>query len=74
MKPAMINGRKVYFDVFIAHADPFILISTTEIASEGISKIYFLRRYSMKYAMEDFIKYVDKIAEMNKAKTQNDVY
>ena len=69
MKPAIINGKKVYFDVFIAHADPFILISTTEIASEGISKIYFLRRYSMKYAMEDFLKYTDKINEMNKNKT-----
>ena len=74
MKPAIINGKKVYFDVFIAHADPFILISTTEIASEGISKIYFLRRYSMKYAMEDFIKYVDKINDMNKAKASNEVY
>lgn len=73
MKPAIINGRKIYYEVFIAHADPFILLSTNEIASEGTTKIYFLRRYSMKYAMEDFLKYVDKIAEMNKAK-QNEVY
>lgn len=73
MKPALINGKKIYFDVFIAHADPFILISTNEIASEGLSKIYFLRRYSMKYAMEDFVKYEQLMAEKNKAK-QNDVF
>lgn len=69
----MMNGKKIYFEVFIAHADPFILISDKEHPSEGISKIYFLRRFSMKYAMEDFLKYCDKIAEMNKAKT-NEVY
>ena len=74
MKPALINGKKIYFDVFIAHADPFILLSSTEIASEGISKIYYLRRFSMKYAMEDFLKYIDKINEMNKSKAGNDVY
>lgn len=68
MKPVQINGRKIYFEVFIANADPFILLSNQENASEGISKIYFLRRFSMKYAMEDFVKYVDKIAEMNATK------
>lgn len=74
MKPIIVNGKKIYFDVFIAHADPFILLSSTEIASEGISKIYYLRRFSMKYAMEDFVKYMDKINEMNKSKAQNDVH
>ena len=73
MKPAIMNGKKIFFEVFVTNGDPFILISDKEWASEGISKIYFLRRFSMKYAMEDFIKYLDKIAEMNKAK-QNEVY
>jgi hypothetical protein len=73
MKPAMMNGKKIFFEVFVSNGDPFILISDKEYASEGITKIYFLRRFSMKYAMEDFVKYCDKIAEMNKAK-QNDVY
>lgn len=73
MKPALINGKKIYFEVFIANADPFILLSSTENASEGIAKIYFLRRYSMKYAMEDFCKYCDKIAEI-KTKEQPTAY
>jgi len=64
MKPTQINGRKIFYDVFIAYADPFILVATNEIASEGITKIYFLRRFSMKWALEDFVKYVDKIKEI----------
>lgn len=68
MKPVQINGKRIYFEVFIANTDPFILLSNTENASEGIAKIYFLRRFSMKYAMEDFVKYIDKIAEINAQK------
>jgi hypothetical protein len=67
MKPASVNGKKVFFNVILNEGDPFILISDQEWASEGINKIYFLRRYSIKWALEDFAKYLDKIAE-NKAK------
>jgi hypothetical protein len=40
-------------------------MSTTEYPSEGIAKIYFLRKYSMKYAMEDFVKYEAILKERN---------
>lgn len=67
MKKATINNVAVYYEVFIANADPFILLSNDENASEGISKIYFLRKYSIKFAMEDFLKYVDKVKEYKAA-------
>lgn len=65
MKPYTINGNKYWFEVFISANEPFILLSTTEYPSEGISKIYFLRKYSMKYAMEDFVKYEAILKERN---------
>jgi hypothetical protein len=43
-------------------------MSTTEYPSEGLSKIYFLRKYSMKYAMEDFVKYEANVKERNTQK------
>lgn len=67
MKKATINNAVIYFEVFIANADPFILLSNDENASEGISKIYFLRKFSIKFAMEDFLKYVDKVKEYKAA-------
>lgn len=60
-----MNGVKYYFEVFISANEPFILLSNTEYPSEGLSKIYFLRKYSMKYAMEDFVKYEANIKERN---------
>jgi len=65
MKPVKMNGFIYYFEVFITSNEPFILMSTTEYPSEGLSKIYFLRKYSMKYAMEDFVKYEANIKERN---------
>ena len=65
MKPVKMNGFMYYFEVFITSNEPFILMSTTEYPSEGLSKIYFLRKYSMKYAMEDFVKYEANIKERN---------
>lgn len=65
MKPYTMNGIKYYFEVFISANEPFILLSNTEYPSEGLSKIYFLRKYSMKYAMEDFVKYEANIKERN---------
>ena len=65
MKPYTINGIKYFFEVFISANEPFILLSTTEYPSEGLSKIYFLRKYSMKYAMEDFVKYEAIVKERN---------
>jgi hypothetical protein len=65
MKPVKMNGFVYYFEVFISSNEPFILMSTTEYPSEGLSKIYFLRKYSMKYAMEDFVKYEANIKERN---------
>jgi hypothetical protein len=72
MKPYTINGNKYYFEVFISANEPFILLSTTEYPSEGLSKIYFLRKYSMKYAMEDFVRYEAIVNDRNSAK-QNEV-
>ena len=72
MKPVKMNGFVYYFEVFISSNEPFILMSTTEYPSEGLSKIYFLRKYSMKYAMEDFVKYEAIVNDRNSAK-QNDV-
>ena len=68
MKPVKMNGFVYYFEVFISSNEPFILMSTTEYPSEGLSKIYFLRKYSMKYAMEDFVKYESNIKERNTLK------
>ena len=65
MKPVRMNGFVYYFEVFITSNEHFILMSTTEHPSEGLSKIYFLRKYSMKYAMEDFVKYEANIKERN---------
>jgi len=65
MKPVKMNGFIYYFEVFITSNEPFILMSTTEYPSEGLSKIYFLRKYSMKYAMEDFVRYEANIKERN---------
>jgi len=72
MKPYTINGNKYFFEVFISANEPFILLSTTEYPSEGLSKIYFLRKYSMKYAMEDFVRYEAIVNDRNSAK-QNEV-
>jgi hypothetical protein len=72
MKPYLMNGNKYYFEVFISANEPFILLSTTEYPSEGLSKIYFLRKYSMKYAMEDFVRYEAIVNDRNSAK-QNEV-
>jgi hypothetical protein len=69
MKPYTINNNKYYFEVFISANEPFILLSTTEYPSEGLSKIYFLRKYSMKYAMEDFVKYEANVKERNTQRT-----
>ena len=63
-----MNGFIYYFEVFITSGEPFILMSTTEHPSEGLSKIYFLRKYSMKYAMEDFVKYEANVKERNTQK------
>lgn len=68
MKPVKMNGFVYYFEVFITSNEPFILMSTTEYPSEGLSKIYFLRKYSMKYAMEDFVKYEANVKERNTQK------
>jgi hypothetical protein len=67
MKKATINNQVIFFEVFIANADPFILLANDENASEGISKIYFLRKYSIKFAMEDFLKYIEKVKEYKAA-------
>jgi hypothetical protein len=72
MKPVQLNGKKYFFEVFIASSEPFILMSTMEFPSEGLSKIYFLRKYSMKYAMEDFVRYETIINDRNSAK-ENEV-
>ena len=65
MKPYIMNGSKYYFEVFISANEPFILLSNAEYPSEGIAKIYFLRKFSMKFAMEDFVKYEANVKERN---------
>lgn len=66
MKPYVMNGMKYFFEVFFTSAsEPFILLSNSENYFEGIFKVYFLRRYSMKYAMEDFVKYETNVKERN---------
>jgi hypothetical protein len=65
MKAYTLDGTRYWFEVFISANEPFILLSTTEYPSEGIAKIYFLRKFSMKYAMEDFVKYIGNVRERN---------
>lgn len=60
-----MNGNKYWFEVFISANEPFILLSNTEYPSEGLAKIYFLRKFSMKFAMEDFVKYESNVKERN---------
>jgi len=67
MNNAKINGKFIFFEVFITGTEPFILLADSEYPSEGITKFYFLRRYSIKYAMEDFVKYVEKVKEYKAA-------
>ena len=69
MKPYTMNGMKYYFEVFISANEPFILLSNEEYPSEGLAKIYFLRKYSMKFAMEDFVKYEANVKERNTQRT-----
>ena len=69
MKPYTMNGIKYYFEVFISANEPFILLSTNEYPSEGLAKIYFLRKFSMKFAMEDFVKYEANVKERNTQRT-----
>ena len=72
MKPYTMNGSKYYFEVFISSNEPFILLANAEFPSEGLSKIYFLRKYSMKYAMEDFVRY-EQIVNDRSSNKQNEV-
>jgi len=65
MKPYTMNGNKYWFEVFISANEPFILLSNSEYPSEGLAKIYFLRKFSMKFAMEDFVKYEGNVKERN---------
>lgn len=65
MKPYTMNGIKYFFEVFTSTGEPFILLSNSENASDGIAKIYFLDEYIMKYAMEDFLKYESNVKERN---------
>lgn len=68
MKKYTHEGRTYYFYVFVTeHINPFILLSTNEDPANGLQKVYFLSRYSMKYAMEDFHKF----ALLMEAKKQN---
>lgn len=72
MKPYTINGTKYWFEVFISANEPFILLSNAEYPSEGLAKIYFLRKFSMKFAMEDFVRYEQIVNDRSSAK-QNEV-
>ena len=69
MKPYLMNGNTYWFEVFISANEPFILLSNAEYPSEGLAKIYFLRKYSMKFAMEDFVKYEANVKERNTQRT-----
>lgn len=65
------DGRQFFYKVFLNEgSSPFILLSTTEEPSIGISRIYFLSKYSMKYAMEYFSKDVQTIENKRDQKTE----
>lgn len=38
MKPAIINGKKIYFDVFIAHADPSFYCQVLRLPVKGFQR------------------------------------
>lgn len=63
-----IDGKSYWMEIYTGHGDPFILLATNENYSAGTAKIYFLQKYSIKFAQEDFCKYVVKINEL---KNQN---
>lgn len=58
------DGRQFFYKVFLNEgSSPFVLLSTTEEPSIGISRIYYLTKYSIKYAMEYFGKDVQNIED-----------
>lgn len=65
-----IDGKAYWMEIFTGHGDPFILLATNENYSAGTSKIYFLQRYSIKFAQEDFCKYVVKVQELKNNQNQ----
>lgn len=62
MKQANINEKKIFFEVYIT-PEPIIILSDQESLSYAVNKVYSLHRFSIKYAMEDFCKYLDKVQE-----------
>lgn len=57
------NGKQYYFEALkTANGHPFIILSQKEIPHDGLFKVYFLHKYSIKFAMDDFCKYEDLVA------------
>ena len=60
------NEKTYYYEVFKTKNDlPFIVLSQKEKCFDGLFKMYFLQKYSIKYAMEDFEKYEDNVNAKN---------
>lgn len=65
------NDRNYFYQVFeTANKLPFILLSQKENAQDGLFKVYFLHKYSIKFAMEDFIKYEENYNNRKNAMQQ----
>lgn len=62
MNAATINEKKIYFEVFLT-PEPIIVLSDKESLAYATNKVYSLHRFSIRYAMEDFVKYLDKVQE-----------
>ena len=57
------NGKTYFCEAFkTSNGHPLILISQKEVPHEGLFKVYFLHKYSIKFAMDDFCKYEDLVA------------
>jgi hypothetical protein len=62
MKQINVNEKRIYFEAYMT-PEPFILLSDNEQLSNGYLKAYSLHRFSIKYAMEDYVKYLEKVKE-----------
>ena len=60
------QDKTYYYQVFeTSNKIHFIMLAQKEQPFDGLFKVYFLHKYSIKFAMEDFCKYEALVAQKN---------
>ena len=58
------QDKTYFYEVFETSSKThFIMLAQKEIPFDGLFKVYFLHKYSIKFAMEDFCKYENLVAQ-----------